>query len=54
MDPKPYVKYQNASSSGSHDTVLTRFFYCCNGTKSKKGDNYAKLGLIEKINSVRL
>ena len=25
IDPKPYAKYQNPSSSGSQDIVLTRF-----------------------------
>ena len=25
IDPKPYDKYQNPSSSGSQDIVLTRF-----------------------------
>ena len=30
--PKPYAIYQHLSSSnGSHDIVLTRFFYCYNG-----------------------
>ena len=31
IDPNPYVKYQNPSSSGSHDIVLTRFSHCYNG-----------------------
>ena len=25
IDPKPYAKYENPSSSGSHVIVLTRF-----------------------------
>ena len=31
IDPKSYAKYQNPSSSGSQDIMLTRFFYCYNG-----------------------
>ena len=33
MDPKQYANYQDPSSSGSLDIVLTRFSYC----------NYSKL-----------
>ena len=36
IDPKPYAKYQNPSSSGSQDIVLTRFSHCFNG-KVEKG-----------------
>ena len=28
IDPKMYAKYQNPSSSSSHDILLTRFFCC--------------------------
>ena len=35
-DPKSYAKYQNPSSSGSQDIVLTRFSHCYNG-KVEKG-----------------
>ena len=31
IDPNLYVKYQNPSSRGSQDIVLTRFLYCYNG-----------------------
>ena len=34
IDPKPYVKYQNPSLSGS--ILLTRFSHCYNG-KVEKG-----------------
>ena len=27
IDPKPYAKYENPSSSGSQDIVLTRFLW---------------------------
>ena len=37
IDPKPYAKYRNPSSSGSQDIVLTRFFYCYNGSVEKRG-----------------
>ena len=30
-----YAKYQNPSSSGSHDILLTMFFYCYNGRVEK-------------------
>ena len=36
IDPKPYAKYQNPSSSGSQDIVLTGFSHCYNG-KVEKG-----------------
>ena len=36
IDPKPYAKYQNPSSSGSQDIMLTRFSHCYNG-KAEKG-----------------
>ena len=36
IDPKPYAKYQNPSSSGSQDIMLTRFSHCYNG-KVEKG-----------------
>ena len=26
IDPKPYAKYENPSSSGSQDIVLTKFY----------------------------
>ena len=32
VDPNPCVKYQNPSSSGSQDIVLTRFSHCYNST----------------------
>ena len=35
IDPKPYAKYQDRSSSGSQDIELTRFFYCYNGRIEK-------------------
>ena len=31
IDPTLYVKYQNPSSRGSQDIVLTRFLYCYDG-----------------------
>ena len=31
IDPNPYVKYQNTSSSGSQDIMLTKFSHCYNG-----------------------
>ena len=48
INPKPYAKYQNSSSSGSPDIVFTRFFDCHNRPKSKKGYNFAKLGPNER------
>ena len=36
IDPKPYAKYKNPSSSGSQDIVLTRFFHSYIG-KVEKG-----------------
>ena len=35
IDPNLYVKYQNPSSKGSYDIVLTRFLYCYNGRFEK-------------------
>ena len=35
IDPNLYVKYQNPSSRGSEDIVLTRFLYCHNGRIEK-------------------
>ena len=35
IDPKPYAIYENPSSSGSQDIVLTRFFHCYNGRVEK-------------------
>ena len=35
IDPNLYVQYQNPSSRGSQDIVLTRFLYCYNGTVEK-------------------
>ena len=35
IDPKSYAKYQNPTTSGSQDIVLTRFFYCYNGRVEK-------------------
>ena len=32
IDPNQYIKYQNSSSSGSQDIVLTRFSHCYNIT----------------------
>ena len=49
IDPKSYAKYskyQNPSSSGSQDIMLTRFFYCFD-YKSKKGHNFVILGPTE-------
>ena len=37
MDPKPYAKYQNRSSSCSQDIVLTRFFLGEEGCWGKVG-----------------
>ena len=37
IDPKPYVKYENPSSSGSEAIVLTRFLW----PSRKKGYNFA-------------
>ena len=31
IDPNLYEKYQNSSSRGFQDIVLTRFLYCYNG-----------------------
>ena len=39
IDSKPNAKYQNPSSGGSQDILLTRFFYCYNG----RVENGAKL-----------
>ena len=36
IGPNLYIKYQNPSSSGSQDIVLTRFFYCYNGSDEKE------------------
>ena len=36
IDSKPYAKYQNPSSSGSQDIMLTRFSHCYN-CKVEKG-----------------
>ena len=33
------VKYQNPSSRGSQDMVLTRFLYCYNGRVEKKAQS---------------
>ena len=44
MKPNLHAKYQNSSSSGSQDIVLTRFFYCYNG-ESKKGHNSVNISL---------
>ena len=35
IDPNLYANYQNPSSSGSQDIVLTRFFYCYTGRVEK-------------------
>ena len=35
IDPYLYVKYQNPSSRGSQDIVLTIFLYCYNGRVEK-------------------
>ena len=35
IDPNLYAKYENPSSSGFEDIVLTRFFYCYNGRVEK-------------------
>ena len=35
IDPDLYVKYQNPSSRGSQDIVLTRFLYWYNGRVEK-------------------
>ena len=47
MDSKQYAKYQNPSSSGSQNIVLTRFLYCYNGG-IKIGNNFAILGPTKK------
>ena len=36
IDPMPYAKYQNPSSSGSQDSVFTKFFYYVNGRVEKE------------------
>ena len=41
IDPNLYVKYQNPSSSGSQDIVLTRFLYCYNG-RIQKGVQFSQ------------
>ena len=40
IDPKPYAKYENLSSSGSQVIVLTRFFW----PSRKRGHNFAIQG----------
>ena len=47
---KPYAKYENPSSSGSYDIVLTRVFM----TESIKGHNFAIQGPTKKKKPVRL
>ena len=42
IDRKPYAKYENRSSSGSQDIVLTRFSHCYNG-KVEKGHNLVNI-----------
>ena len=39
INPKPYAKYQNPSSSRSQDIMLTRFFFIAIMVKLKKGHN---------------
>ena len=45
IDPKPYAKYKNPSSSSSQVIVLTTFFMA----ESKKGHNFAIQGPTKKI-----
>ena len=35
IETKPFAKYQNPSSSSSHDIVYTRFSHCYNGQVEK-------------------
>ena len=35
IDPKPYAKYENPSTSSSQDMVLKSFFHCYNGRVEK-------------------
>ena len=41
INPNLYVKYQNPSSRGSQDIVLTRFLYCYNG-RVEKGAHFSQ------------
>ena len=49
IDPNLYVRYQNPSSRGSQDIVLTRFLYCYNGRVEKGAQSsqyFTELALI--------
>ena len=52
IDPNPYVKYENPSSSGCQGIVLTRFSHCYNGSRKRDITWSIFNGIRSKVNQV--